>query len=345
MTPLLRKLLPRVQPTAANFYLLKFCELAEQRGLDAEYMLGQLGIDPELKDTLDARIPADELGRIVQYICDATGDESMGIAAQPIPRGAFYAMTKIAILEPNLQRSILAATRFMQLISHLAAPQIHRRGGHIQFRFKFADLEHDTHHLLAELVLMSWHRLACWLIASNIPQTTVYFEYDEPQQIGEYDYLFPGAKRFGTAWSGFAFEQKFFDLPVKRDYDALQAFMRNNPVELFLQPNLDFCLAADIERLFKRQLYNQPFPTIEEAARSVHISRRTLIRRLKNDGTSYQTIKDRVRREQATTLLAAHGSTISEIAESVGFADAAAFSRAFKLWTGQSPSEYRNELD
>lgn len=320
------------RPTAANFYLRKFRELA---------MAVDMEIPPALDATETGRIAATELGRIVQAICDHTQDESMGLANHPVPRGAFFTMAKLAILEPNLGRALIAGNRFMRLLSDVATPQLKRHDGLTSLQFQFVSHRKDRHHLFAELALMSWHRLACWLIAKNIPLECVHFEYPPPEQIDEYDYLFPGEHKFHQTWSGFSFNRELLDEATVRDYDSLKVFMRDNPVALFLQPKVDSSLAVDIERLMKHRNRSGALPSIDDAAASVHVSRRTLIRRLKKEGTSYQSIKDSVRQERALDLLASRDITISEVAESVGFVDAATFSRAFKIWTGKSPSDYR----
>ena len=323
------------RPTASNFYLQKFSELATDAGMDSSILPNP---------TTDGRVDATDLGHLIEAICDHTGDESMGLANQIIPRGAFFAMAKLAILEPTLGRALIVSARFMKLITNAAAPKIKTRTNLTYLQFHFAEQTKDQHHLFAELVLMSWHRLACWLIAKNIPLQNIHFEYSRPEQQPEYRYLFPGEHKFDDEWSGFTFAKHYLDESIARDFDSLKVFMRDNPVELFLQPKADFSLAADIERLIRRGSRLGSTPSIDEAATAVHVSRRTLIRRLKTEGTSYQLIKDRVRQERALELLANPDTTITEIAELVGFVDAATFSRAFKSWTGSSPSNHRAQL-
>ena len=65
-------------------------------------------------------------------------------------------------------------------------------------------------------------------------------------------------------------------------------------------------------------------------------------RRLADEGTSYQHIKDAIRCETAQVLLANPENSISDIAVRTGFSEPAAFSRAFKKWTGESPAQYRS---
>ena len=80
---------------------------------------------------------------------------------------------------------------------------------------------------------------------------------------------------------------------------------------------------------------------IERIARDLGYSRQTLYRRLKAEGTTYEKVLDGLRRRLALRLVREQGLAVKEVAYRLGFSDPAAFSRAFKRWTGTSPGEMR----
>lgn len=80
---------------------------------------------------------------------------------------------------------------------------------------------------------------------------------------------------------------------------------------------------------------------IDGIARDLGHSRQTLYRRLKAEGTTYERLLDGVRRRQALRLLREQGASVKEAAYRLGYSEPAAFSRAFKRWTGTSPGEMR----
>lgn len=83
----------------------------------------------------------------------------------------------------------------------------------------------------------------------------------------------------------------------------------------------------------------------EQAAADLHnMSLRTFQRRLEDEGNRYRVLMDQTRTELAESLLADETYTLSEISYSCGFSEQASFSRAFKRWTGQTPSHYRERL-
>ncbi|MGZ8336908.1 MAG: helix-turn-helix transcriptional regulator, partial [Allosphingosinicella sp.] len=77
---------------------------------------------------------------------------------------------------------------------------------------------------------------------------------------------------------------------------------------------------------------------IDRIARELGLSRQTLYRRLKEEGTTFAALVDGVRRRVALRLVREQALSVKQIAYRLGFSDPAAFSRAFKRWTGSSPS-------
>ena len=93
-------------------------------------------------------------------------------------------------------------------------------------------------------------------------------------------------------------------------------------------------LLNDAEKLKK-------FPDLDELAASVAMSSQTLRRKLKSEGSSYQKIKDAVRCDIAVEKLSVQQMAVSDVAELLGFSESRSFTRAFKQWTGVSPTVYR----
>jgi AraC-like DNA-binding protein len=90
-------------------------------------------------------------------------------------------------------------------------------------------------------------------------------------------------------------------------------------------------------------LLTQPQDAVNEnrVARAMFVSKRTLARRLEQEGTSYRRIRSQVLRELACGFLSQTDQSVESIAASLGYHDSAAFRKAFRRWTGQTPSEHR----
>jgi AraC-like DNA-binding protein len=99
-------------------------------------------------------------------------------------------------------------------------------------------------------------------------------------------------------------------------------------------------LVADIERLIKDALPSG-IPSIEQLSQHLGMSSRTLTRRLSERNTSFRDLIKKTQKEISKDLLLKTSLSVGEIAFQTGFSEQSAFNRAFKRWTGQSPTEFR----
>ena len=326
--------------TAANYYISQFYHLAARCGLDADALLAEAGIDKKVIDVPGLRVDAEKLSAVLVAIWDSLDDEAMSLSNSPIPRGSFYMMGKLTVHEPTLRKALEQFIRFYTIATNTYTMRLDVEGERALLTFEVNAPEMDDEHLLAEIHLMSLHRYGSWLIAENIPLAEVYFAYPPPPQVKEYSFLFPGKHVFDAPYMGISFSKKYLDMETVQDTGTLKTFMRRCPVELFLQPKTDFSLTSDVQVVLQKYVQDG-FPTARDVADQLHLTRRTLMRKLKEEGSSFQQIKDLIRRDKAIHLLTAQPFAVGEIAEKVGYSDPAVFARAFKSWTGLSPREYR----
>lgn len=167
----------------------------------------------------------------------------------------------------------------------------------------------------------------------------VRFAHKAPKDASSYSVFFGCDVRFGESANEILFNAAFWDKPLpqadpmaKRFYERLCRRVS----ETLIEP-VDY---ADIVR--SRLTAAVPIPTLGDLAERLHLTERTLQRRLSAEGTRFSTILQEVRLARAREYLRRNDLSIEEIAGRLGFADAVAFSHAFKDWTGKSPSAYRN---
>ena len=138
---------------------------------------------------------------------------------------------------------------------------------------------------------------------------------------------------------------------VDRDYMASPISTGNEPVlvmkerqcsEIMQSWDSQYSIPERIHAILMRTMPD--LPSLESMAAKLNMSRSTLYRRLQDDDYCYQTIIAEFRRDQAVKYLKETDLTICEIAEKLGFSDDSNFRRAFKKWTGSSPSELREDI-
>jgi len=118
--------------------------------------------------------------------------------------------------------------------------------------------------------------------------------------------------------------------------------LKQSPADLLAKPDEGNSLVAKIRTIIGDDL-SQDLPNFDAIASALHTSPQTLRRRLKEEGLSYQELKDQLRRDSALFYLERGDLSIQMVAEKLGFSEPSTFHRAFKKWTGMTPGAYRQE--
>ncbi|MEO8703375.1 MAG: AraC family transcriptional regulator ligand-binding domain-containing protein [Kofleriaceae bacterium] len=163
----------------------------------------------------------------------------------------------------------------------------------------------------------------------------VWFAHARPRTLAPLERWFgTGELGFGAPDSGFAFARERLDAPLAAGDPRLLA----TALALVRPPPAVATLAPRVAALLRTTLAD---PRADAIAASLHMSARTLQRRLEAEGTTFSEVVDRTREAVARELLLEPALALGEIAYRVGFADLATFSRAFKRWTGKPPGLFR----
>ena len=203
------------------------------------------------------------------------------------------------------------------------------------------DQGRDPDHFRAETLLVVAHRFAGWLIRRRIPLRRVELAYPAPPHVLEYDLLFGAPCRFGAGTTALVFDSALLNEPLLQDEAGIAAFLRRAPQDLLARIDYGSTTAARVRRLLGQSFPGAGLlPTESELAERLSVSPQTLRRRLAAESTSFQQIRDQMRRDHAIAALAEGRTPIERISEQLGFSEPSAFHRAFKRWTGSTPRAY-----
>ena len=191
-----------------------------------------------------------------------------------------------------------------------------------------------------ETLLMMQHGLACWLIGRRIPISAAGFAYAEPVYSEEYSSMYSTRLAFNQSVTSLGFAPDYLALPVVQNARTATEFLSVAPANIVLKYKNKSSFSANIRRRL-RVTARTEWPDFDTFAKGLNMTGSTLRRRLGEEGQSYQSIKDQLRRDMAIDYLSHSDKSVMEIAVELGFAEPSAFHRAFKKWTGSSPGEYR----
>jgi AraC-like DNA-binding protein len=311
----------------------------EKYGLDPAEALAAGQIPAELLDRPDARITAVQMESLSSFAMQQLDDEALGWFSGKLHWGSLGMLCRASISSPNLDIALRRWCRHHGLLTRDVLLKMRARDGVAEITIE----EHIELGAMREFCLMTImrniHGYACWLIDSRIALREVALPFAAPPHRKVYSHLFPGVVRFDQPQAGFTFDAQYLQMPLRRDETALQTMLQRALLLTVLQYRRDRLLVQRVRALLRAQPAS--LSNADAVARAVHMSSRTLHRHLRDEGASLQSLRDEVRREEAMRQLRRSSRPIKQVALSVGFRDEKSFSRAFRQWTGKTPSDYR----
>ncbi|CAM5662570.1 transcriptional regulator [Streptomyces avidinii] len=314
---------------------------ARGSGIDTVPLLQEAQIPPLLLGDDRARITPAQFARLFRALYRTTQDEFLALSPVPSRPGTFAMMCHASLGCRDLGAATERAAAFYGLFPSEPELALEVVGDEARFTVR-NEFARDEDRFLTECVLAIWHRLSSWLVGRRIPLAYAAFRYPPPAHREEYETLFDCPVRFGEDRTGAVFDAHWLTAPLVRDEPALDAMLRRAPFDLLSRPEYGTTVAEQVRRTLTQRLRTSPrLPALGEVAARLAVSPATLRRRLQQEGTSFQQLKDHVRRDAAIAGLAESGEPIAELAARLGFSEDTAFHRAFRRWTGTTPGAYR----
>lgn len=284
------------------------------------------------------RVTHDQIVRLYQLVAVETGDEMMGLWSRPIRTGALKHLCVSVRGASTLATSLFRFTSFWNLVLDDFTLVLEADGD--RHRIVLYPIGKHTPQRFGHMLLLKLaHGVASWLAGREIEVAEVCFSFPRPEFAADYPVLFPANVQFGCAQSSILFEANTtIPLPPRTDAE-MQAFLVRAPRDWIFTHFREHALPLRVRELILQS--DHLACRLSDAAKALNLTARTLIRRLDAEGTSFQAIKDGLRRDIALRDLALGVKSIEALSQDIGFASAANFHRAFKQWTGATPGAYR----
>jgi AraC-like DNA-binding protein len=326
-----------------RYYVLAALRGPQQNNVDIPALLIRSGILEDVLHEPLARVSAQQYTRLIQNIWQEMDDEYMGLGQRTNPVGSFSMMCHAVIHCPNLEKALKRAFRFYGLFTELAELKLVVDDEYATITVDESKLA-DPDNFLIESIIVIWHRFGSWLIGRRIHLQDVYFRFPKPVHHNPYPTLFNCNVEFDSSFTGMRFPVKFLSEQISQNETSLNAFIKQSPANLLAKPEEGNSLVARIRSIIGDDL-SKDLPNFDAIANALHTSPQTLRRRLKEEGVTYQELKDQMRRDTALFYLERGDLSIQAVAEKLGFSESSTFHRAFKKWTGMTPGAYRQHED
>ena len=323
-------------------YGLAIAKALESRGVDPHRVFAAAGIDERLSNDPLRRLPLSAVSRLYRACIEATGDEYFGLTvARFISAPTLHALGYGLLASTTLADFCTRVQRYFRLVSQTARVEVVPKGSTVRLSFEPS-------------VRVSAQSEDAWLGTLCLTMRALYREDFRPLAVelthpmpdggeGPYVGFFGAPVRFDASAGTLVLPRADMDVPLygacpelARSHDALAA----SYVARLDRADVVANVRARIVELLPGRTCSK-----SRIATDLSMSLTTLQQRLTERGTSFQSLLNDIRRELASSYLRQPDLSVKEVAFLLGFTDLSNFTRAFKRWTGASPTRFREQGD
>jgi len=313
---------------------------AQAVGVRVDGFLEKAGLDLATLQDPEARIPGSTALGVWNDLRAATGDPLLQLQAPIIlPFGAYRIIDYLADASPTVGEAFERVARYFSLIAARVSLPVDEdeEWARITLVMEEGGLPPPVY---AEYVFAAVIGRIRTNTRTSLAVARVEFVHEPLAEESRYEAFFRSPVHFGAAQNRFTLSRAEWEAPTDHGDEALAALLEEHAEILARRlPLAASDIIADVRRVILESLPD--FPNAEEVAGALHMSTRTLQRRLSAARMSFTQVCEEVRAGLAKEYLSDSTVQISEVAFLLGFSEQSSFHRAFRRWTGEAPGRWR----
>lgn len=321
----------------------RITDALSRTGLNVTTLCALAQLDMAKLADQQARFPVETVRRLWEAAVTVSGNDAIGLLASRlcVPHGLDvleYSMMTSATLGAALER----AFRYARIIDDATEYRHHRNAQGWSITFDFVMGSRPAPRQSFEFVMLSLLRFCRWMVGTNLLPVEVTFTHPLPASLYPYREAFGCPLRFGAAANSIVIADSdlALELPTRNaNLSRILDRCADEQVEALKRGNL----SGRVCRWIQRELAGGGLGR-DRVARALGLSERTLHRRLREEGTTFQQLLDETRRELAQQYLSSQSITLAEACYLLGFANQSNFSRASKRWFALPPQKMREDM-
>jgi len=319
--------------------LASFWRQIEDAGLDPEPLFRKYKLDIDAIHDPEGRIPADTVERILADVVEQTTDSFLGLREAEYFLPAHLGPLGFAWLaSASLHDALKRLQRYSRIIKDKLIIEVSEEQSIINVEISYAPPAIPAYHRdTADLsVVVKMCRFIC---GDEWNPVQVHVAYPEPADISYYFSYFRCPVVFDATGNGLQIDKAIAKKRVTGANESL-AKLNDHIVTRYLahQSREDIISRTRVAIL---DLLSEGGTSENSVAERLHLSPRQLNRKLKGEGTSFRELLRECRRELAEQYINDSTRSLTEISYLLGFSEPSSFSRAYRRWTGLSPTEAR----
>jgi AraC-like DNA-binding protein len=318
-------------------------ELAVTKGADRRTLHERSGIGPERLQDQDNRIPLSRYVALMAASKELTADPALALEfGRTVHMQEFSILGLIFHTCETVLDAIVQANRYGQLVVEVdvgAADRFtwQRRAGGLWL----VDTRPDPNDFpeLTEVTVGRFMRLTRPLWDTPLV-AEVHVTHNPPDYADQYAHFFEVPTVFGSEWNAMRVDESRLRQRIAAQPRFAFGILSEHAERLLHTLEMSKTTRGRVESLLMPMLHTGT-ASMESVAKALAVSRQTLYRQLKAEGVTFETVLDELRHQLAVHYLSGRKASVNETAYLVGFSEPAAFSRAFKRWTGTPPGAVR----
>ncbi|MEZ5378486.1 MAG: AraC family transcriptional regulator [Acidimicrobiales bacterium] len=309
----------------------------ESRGVDPQPLLDASGITRTQLADPEARLPLAASTRLWQHAVEATGDDGFGIeVSRHVTAGSFHAMGSAFLTSASLRLALERVARFSRITADVARGTVEETDGEFSLVIGWRSARERPAPAALDAVLAAIVRSARSLLGRELAPIALRLERPQPLAVDRFERFFGCPIEFAATENRLTFAVADADRPIPGGNERLASV--SDAVVADYLAGLEPDTFLDDIRACLADALSAGEPALAVIASELAMSPRTLQRRIGEHGTTFRGVVADTRLGLATALLT-NGVSVTETSLRVGFSETAAFSRAFRRWTGHAPSQ------
>ena len=329
-------------PSIAVTSTLAMVRTAEARGFDTADLLHHARLTRDTLEDPDARLPAPIVLALWGALRERTADPVLQLAAPAsLPFGAYRVVDYLVGASATVGEGVLRFARFFRLIADAVLLSVEEARDEHRLVLTMADGSPVppvyVDYIFAALIIRMRMKMRPALAVRRVD-----LRQPEPLAAAAYAQVFRGTVQFGAPADRLRFAEEEWRAPLDTA-DAALARLLEEYARVLAQrvPSPVSPFEADVQKAITAVLPEGC--SAEAVAGALHVSVRTLQRKLVAAGTTFREVADTVRSQLAEEYLTDRTISTAEVAFLLGFSDQTSFNRAFRRWTGESPGRWRRQ--
>ncbi|MBK7869995.1 MAG: AraC family transcriptional regulator [Saprospiraceae bacterium] len=315
-----------------------------RKGGDLEELCHELEMTPEVLEQTHGKASIKQCMKVWEIAVREMEDPFLGLHMGELSSPGLAGMVGyLAESSPDMMTAYQNVQQFNQILTNATQFSFEIHGEEFYYYIEPVNtwymLSVHTARQVVEHSMSTSVHISKMLTGKAIYPNKVMLRFDRPKETQEYLRIFKCEPLFSQDCNCIVYRLRDMKLPVIGHNPSLNRLFKELLEKEIVKTQQQESFAGEVKRAIL-QNFDNALPQLSDIVQYLHVSPRTLQRKLQDESTSFQQIFESVKLELATGMLKNPSLTVNEIAYKLGYAEPSVFRRAFKKWTGTSPKAY-----